>query len=531
MSALQSPSNATANKGSDPEKSATSTENKLDPSPSHIGTAHDLGNVVDPVLAVKTLLVNEAINEIGWTNFHLKLTFLTGFGFAADSLVAFLQSVAAGQAYLEIGNGGYPTGSTMALYAGLFCGALFWGPSGDIIGRRIAFNITLFCAATATIITGVAPSWVAYCVFVAFLGFGAGGNLVLDPAVMLEFLPANKQWVTTALAGWWGVGQATAGAIAWGFYSRGEWSCSKAVGDCTWQNNKAWRLIMFTGGALMFVMSVLRILVIRLPETPKFLLTSGHEDKLIANLQAIASKYGRQCSLTLAQLQECGTTRGHEEGAVRPSMGRHVGSSLIGHVRGLFATRKLGWSTALIWLSWTLIGLGYPLFFLYLPSLLSSRVPGYVPSFTETWRDYTITNICSIFGPLIAAWLVEVRFLGRRYTMVIGATLTAIFFFAYTAIRTPAQNLGMSCSISVCINLYYGTLYAYTVEVFPAEIRTTGNGIAVACNRVMGLISTVIAVTADTTTSTPLYISAVLFIILAIVSVLLPFEPYGRNAS
>lgn len=164
------------------------------------------------------MLTFKTINEIGWTGFHLKLCCLTGFGFAADSLVAFLQSVAAGQAYLEIGHGGYPTGSTMALYAGLQMGALFWGFGADIIGRRIAFNTTLFIAAIATIVAGAGPSWVAFCVFVAFLGFGAGGNLVLDPTVMLEFVPAKQQWVITAMAGWWGVGQASAGFIAWGYY-------------------------------------------------------------------------------------------------------------------------------------------------------------------------------------------------------------------------------------------------------------------------------------------------------------------------
>lgn len=135
-------------------------------------------------------------------------------------MVAFLQSVAASQAYLEIGNAGYPTGATMALYAGLQMGAIFWGFSADIIGRRIAFNTTLFMASIATIVAGAGPNWIVFCVFVSLLGFGAGGNLVLDPTVMLEFVPAKQQWVTTAIAGWWGVGQAAAGVIAWGYYCK-----------------------------------------------------------------------------------------------------------------------------------------------------------------------------------------------------------------------------------------------------------------------------------------------------------------------
>jgi hypothetical protein len=33
---------------------------------------------------------------------------------------------------------------------------------------------------------------------------------------------------------------------------------------------------------------------------------------------------------------------------------------------------------------------------------------------------------------------------------------------SYTQVRTASQNLGFTCAISFCLNIYYGTLYAYT---------------------------------------------------------------------
>ncbi|KAM5364604.1 hypothetical protein ACJZ2D_011460 [Fusarium nematophilum] len=84
--------------------------------------------------------------------------------------------------------------------------------------------------------------------------------------------------------------------------------------------------------------------------------------------------------------------------------------------------------------------------------------------------------------------------------MSIGATIIAAFFFGYTVIKKPAQNLALSSCISAYINVYYGTLSAYTPEVFLSAHRTTGNGIAISLNRVMGLV---IAVTTDTATVTP----------------------------
>lgn len=76
-----------------------------------------------------------------------------------------------------------------------------------------------------------------------------------------------------------------------------------------------------------------------------------------------------------------------------------------------------------------------------------------------------------------------------------------------------------------------GTLYAYTPEVLPSAHRATGNGIAVACNRIMGILSAVIATVSNTSTPVPIYICAALFIAMAAVSAAFPFEPFGRRSS
>ena len=117
---------------------------------------------------------------------------------------------------------------------------------------------------------------------------------------------------------------------------------------------------MFTAGALVFVMSVLRITVIRLKETPKYLLGMGEDAKLIEGLRAMATKYNRPCSLTLEKLEACGSIQSsHSKN--RSSLGE-----LAVHLRGLFGTRRIALSTCLVWLSWTLIGLAYPLFYVFL---------------------------------------------------------------------------------------------------------------------------------------------------------------------
>jgi len=228
---------------------------------------------------------------------------------------------------------------------------------------------------------------------------------------------------------------------------------------------------------------------------------------VIETFHAIATKYHRPCSLTVEKLEACGP--------IKSTYGkkRYGLSELLAHLRGLFATKTLGFSTCLIWLSWLLIGLAYPLFYVFLPDFLASRGAKTGQSSPYyTWRNYMITNTVSIFGPVLAGFMCNWKLLGRRYTMVIGALVTMAFFFAYTAVRTAAQNIGFTCAIYFSVNVYYGTLYAYTPEVLPSAHRATGNGIAVGCNRVMGLISAFVATYANTATSAPIYICAALYI-------------------
>lgn len=126
----------------------------------------------------------------------------------------------AASAFREFGGTGYSHALNIAVYAGLLLGALFWGFSADVIGRRTAFNITLFACSVACIVAGAMPNWGSLAFLVALIGFTTGGNLVLDVTVFLEYLPSKYQWVLTTMACWWGLGQAVTGFIAWGFLGK-----------------------------------------------------------------------------------------------------------------------------------------------------------------------------------------------------------------------------------------------------------------------------------------------------------------------
>ncbi|KAF2731041.1 MFS general substrate transporter [Polyplosphaeria fusca] len=487
----------------------------------------------DPALNAKMHLVNNAIDEIGFTRYQWRLFVLNGFGYAVDSLILLIQSIIARQAALEF-NPSYSRGLTIAVYVGMLVGALFWGMTADIIGRKFAFNVSLILCSIFAIVAGAAPNWIVLGLFICLSAFGAGGNLVLDTAVFLEYLPSKDQWMLTLMAAWWGIGQLLAGFFAWGFipnYSCDDPDIVENPGPCTYDNNKGWRYVWFASGALVFVMSILRVTVIRLKETPKFLVGEGKDEECVQTLQDIATKYNRPCSLTLEQMQACGQINLGRRGSVSHAKSKWSFGEIGVHLKGLYATKRIGISTTLIWFSWTLIGLAYPLYNVFLPSYLASRGAtfGQTSSYI-TWRNYTLVNFSGIWGPVLAGYMCATP-LGRKYTMVIGALITMAFFFAYTQVRTETQNVVFTCIINFCLNIYYGTLYAYTPEVLPSAHRGTGNGIAIGWNRVMGILSAVIATVADTNTPVPIYICAALYIVMAGVAALFPFEPYGHRSS
>jgi MFS family permease len=292
------------------------------------------------------------------------------------------------------------SGLTIAVYVGMLVGALFWGFGADIIGRKWAFNTSLIICSLFAIIAGGSPNWIVLGLFVCLSAFGGGGNLVLDTAVFLEYLPGRYQWLITLMACFWGIGQLIAGLFAWAFIPN--FSCSTAA-TCTRSNNMGWRYIWFASGALVFIMSILRITVIRLKETPKYLVGEGKDAEVIESIQSIATKYNRPCSLTLEKLQACGVIgdSGARRGSITHAKQRYSLGEISVHLRGLYATKRIGLSTTLIWFSWTLIGLAYPLYNVFLPTYLKTRGAQFgVTSQYITWRNYCLANLCSIFGKL-----------------------------------------------------------------------------------------------------------------------------------
>ncbi|CAL3972766.1 unnamed protein product [Diplocarpon coronariae] len=478
----------------------------------------------DTAYDLKSKIINKAIQDIGMGRYNWELFLLCGFGWYADNL--WLQGVALTLPSLQAEFNVSETKvryTTMSLFIGLCLGASFWGIGSDIMGRRIAFNMTLFLAGVFGIAAGAAPSWIGACGLFAALGVGVGGNLPVDGALFLEFLPNASGGLLTLLSIWWPVGQLAASLIGWGFLG-GKYA-----------EDEGWRYFVYTMGAMTFLMFSSRFALFHLYESPKFLLSRGRQGEAVAVVHGMAKKNKTTTWLTEEILNEIGgdpAACDDQTLTTKEIIRRKLSSFSTDRIRPLFANKKLGITTGLVWFCWLSIGMGYPLFNAFLPQYLArgTNSSGATISVNETYRNYAITSVVGVPGSVIACYTVDIKYIGRKGTMAISTMLSGVFLFLFTLKSDADYQLIFSSLEAFFQNIMYGVLYAYTPEVFPAPNRGTGTGIASMLNRIAGLCAPIIAANIpNADPSAPVFVSGGLFLAAFVAMILLPIETRGKQ--
>ncbi|KAL8766138.1 MAG: hypothetical protein Q9209_006978 [Squamulea sp. 1 TL-2023] len=489
----------------------------------------------------KSKVINKAITDIGMGRYQWSLFALCGFGWLADNM--WLQGVALTLPALTQEFGPSETQvryTTCALFIGLCLGASFWGVASDVIGRRLAFNATLFLAGVFGLGVGGGNSWIGTCGLFASLGVGVGGNLPVDGALFLEFLPFASSGLLTALSVWWPIGQLISSLVAWGFlpnYKCAEdlESCNlSAPPCCTRSQNQGWRYLNITLGAITFVMFICRFFLFHLYESPKFLLSQGRQPEAVAAVHGIAYKNRKTTWLSEDVLNEIGGTAAVVEKQKLTTgeiIKRNLGKFSTERVGPLFATKRLALMTCLVWFCWTTIGMGYPLFNAFLPQYLSNSNSEQPTEPSVVYRNYAVTSIVGVPGSLIAYYTVNLKYVGRKGTIAISTLITGILVFCFTISSDSTFQLAFTCLEAFFQNIMYGVLYAYTPEVFPAPNRGTGTGIASCLNRIAGLCAPIVAVNAgQADPKAPIYASGGLFLAAFAAMCMFPIETKGKQS-
>jgi MFS family permease len=510
-----------ANQPGDPERSPS--------------LAEELGQEGTTLYERKCLLINREIDLMGMGRYQWSIWVLCGCGYLIDLMWAQAFGLVLSPIQQELGFGADQTGKLSTAFSiGLTAGAFVWGVLVDVIGRKFSFNLTVFIACVFGTCIASANTYNAILVLTALTGFGVGGNIPIDTTITLEATPQSRRYLLPLLSIFQPIGVVICSVLAYGFipnyscspnFSEGDRAlpaCNSAATEeacCTKESNMGWRYLLFTLGGITILVFILRSVIFRFQESPKFLIYRGKDAEAIEVLHTMA-KYNRQtCCLNLEDLEALERQVDSSQ-STGPMLGGGIKQlkstwmetlQLEGdRFKLLFSSFQMTRLTLLVWLTYicdywgfTVAGKYYPSHSAdlctnispgsYLPQILAVKNGALDLSLRYTYRSYIFIYLPGILGVVLGTLSYRASRVGRKWTMVVSSLLMGISIFLFSSVNSAASNIGFNIMEYFFQSMFNSVLYGWTPEAFPAPIRGTACGIASFWGRLFGIVSPLIA--------------------------------------
>lgn len=328
---------------------------------------------------------------------------------------------------------------------GMAVGAFAWGSIADVIGRKKAFALTLLIFSLFTVLGAASNDMVLFCAFRFMAGFGLGGCIPVDYALVGEFTPRKHRGrVLTAMDAWWPFGASLCGVVS-------------ALLMASFGN---WRFLM-----LVLVLPALLVFWVRthVPESPLFLVRAGRTVEAKAVIERLIERTGA----------EVGPWKLPDPAAApRLSLGK-----VTDQLAGLW---KFNWRvTGVAWSLFLTILLVYYGALTWMPSILVAT--GYAQN--KAFMATASMTAIGFLGVVAAALLVER--VGRKWILAVtgpGAALSLVIFAL--VLDAPAAAQAWLLVFGFVIQVAIPVLYTYVSELYPTHLRATGFGWASTVSRV-----------------------------------------------
>ncbi|TJY72496.1 MFS transporter [Arthrobacter sp. CAU 1506] len=328
---------------------------------------------------------------------------------------------------------------------GMALGAFIWGSIADLIGRKTAFTATLLVFSVFTVLGAFAPDIVWFCVFRFIAGFGLGGCVPVDYALVGEFTPRRQRGrVLTAMDGWWPMGAALCGFVS-------------AIIMATVAD---WRFTM-----LIMVLPALLVFWVRrsVPESPLYLVSRGRTAEAEEVINSMVERTG-------------GTVREWRlpEASEAPRL------SAVNVLAQFKAVWKFNWKiTTAAWALFFSILLVYYLALTWMPIILIDAGFAAARAFLTTAGMAAV----GLVGVIIAAYFVEKT--GRKWILAITGPLSALMLVVVALlIEVPPAVVALLMVYGMVVQIAIPVLYTYVSELYPTELRGSGFGWASTFSRV-----------------------------------------------
>ena len=376
--------------------------------------------------------VEQVLREGGLSSFHKRAILVTGaaWTFVAMEilLVGFVAPIFAAKWNLSGAMQGLVNSAALA---GSLCGSLVLGRLADRIGRRAIFQYSILWYASFTALTAL--SWGPWSVmtFRFLAGLGIGGMLVVDPAMLTEYLPPQRRGrLLVFLDFWWPVGLLLATGLSWIFIGH-------SIGG-----DSSWRWLFLAASFPAFLAFIARR---SLPESPYFLARRGRDEEAAEVLTEITGKPVRANDFTAPEEAESSARE-----LVEPRW------------RGRAVT------TALIWIA---LNISYYGLFLWLPFVLQAEKDFSI----NVYLLLTLSALSQFPGYGAAIWLVER--IGRKPTLAAFLILGGISAYAFAVADSESVYVTALFFVGFFNLGAWGAVYPYTAELFPTRLRSTTFGV------------------------------------------------------
>ncbi|CAI4232475.1 unnamed protein product [Auanema sp. JU1783] len=452
--------------------------------------------------AEATFTVDDAVEALGFGRFQLFLSLLTGMAWMADAMEMMLLSLLSPALACEWGISSVQQALvTTCVFTGMMTSSTLWGKICDRFGRRVGLQCSTLMAFVMGVLSGLSPHFYVLLFFRGLTGFGIGG-VPQSVTLYAEFLPMTQRAKCVVLIeNFWAIGAVFESLLAYFIMN-------------TW----GWRwLIIFSSLPL----GLFSLMSFWLPESPRYLIACGKEEKALEMLQKAA-----------------------KDNRVQLPKGRLVANIKNTEDRGGLAALlnpDLKKTTLLLWFIWAMNAFSYYGIVLYTTVLFQSHDECHGGLFSNgtsleechplTRSDYfdlLQTTLAEFPGLLITVFVIE--WLGRKRTMAFEFAIFSVFtFLLYFCL----DRFTVTCFIFISRAFISGAFqcaYVYTPEVYPTTLRAVGLGASSAMARIGAIITPFVAqVSSGYSLSLPISIYGTAALMALVAAISLPIETKGRK--
>ncbi|EFN82889.1 Synaptic vesicle glycoprotein 2B [Harpegnathos saltator] len=462
----------------------------------------------------------------------------------------------------------------VAFLGGCTFSALFWGIFAGVYGRKNIILLTLFTDSVLTIITSFLPSYNLFLIFRVICGFmiGAPGSLIYT--YHGEFYEYKNQTKSICFLGFffliswlilpgkcfrlWSLSEiGTSERLAWTFIPL------PINYEFHGIHYNSWRMLLGFIGVPTFIIAV--TVLVKYPETPKFLVSQGRTDEALAILRKIyAVNTGRdESEYPIKQLLSCVTLEVKKDETSSSSM--HILTSLLKNIwwqlRTIVSPPHLKYAI-ILWTIYASNMFGSYGFGLWMPELFNRfenyqqshpnasvsvceltrnmqqslnvtvvdepflSLDGVVSECKRNINERVFINSLTINAVSLPANIISGCLTNRvnhRTIPTISMLLAGAASFGVYFVKSSQQVLMMACVFSLMLTMSNFMMAGVAVNIFPTHIRAATVSIMICLGRASGIMSNLmIGMLLDLICEVPIFMLASVITFGGLLSLLIP---------